>query len=53
VPQKEGSATFEVRTTANPETIIPAVRSIVSQLDNNLPLFDVKTQSAQIEGSLF
>ena len=53
VPQKEGSATFEVRTIANPETIIPAVRSIVSQLDNNLPLFDVKTQSAQIQGSLF
>jgi ABC-type antimicrobial peptide transport system permease subunit len=25
----------------------------VTQLDNNLPLFDVKTQSAQIEGSLF
>jgi predicted permease len=53
VPQKEGSATFEVRTIANPETIIPAVRSIVSQLDNNLPLFEVKTQSAQIQGSLF
>jgi predicted permease len=53
VPQKEGSATFEVRTAANPETNIPAVRSIVSQLDKNLPLFDVKTQSAQIEGSIF
>src|SRR5207253_9579838 len=53
VPQTEGSATFEVRTIANPETIIPSVRSIVTQLDNNLPLFDVKTQSAQIEGSLF
>jgi len=53
VPQKEGSATFEVRTIANPETIIPAVRSIVTQLDNNLPLFDVQTQSAQIQGSLF
>ena len=53
VPQKEGSATFEVRTATNPETIIPVVRSIVSQLDNNLPVFDVKTQSEQIEGSLF
>jgi predicted permease len=53
VPQKEGSATFEVRTATNPEAIIPAVRSIVSQLDNNLPVFDVKTQSEQIEGSLF
>ena len=53
VPQKEGSATFEVRTIANPEMIIPAVRSIVSQLDNNLPLFEIKTQFAQIQGSLF
>ena len=53
VPQKEGSGTFEVRTIADPEAIIPAVRSIVSQLDDNLPLFDVKTQSAQIQGSLF
>jgi ABC-type antimicrobial peptide transport system permease subunit len=25
----------------------------VSQLDKNLPVFDVKTQSAQIEGSIF
>ena len=53
VPQKEGSATFEVRTITNPEAIIASVRTIVSQLDNNLPLFDVKTQSAQIEGLLF
>ena len=53
VPQTEASATFEVRTIADPATIIPAVRSVVSQLDNNLPLFDVKSQSEQIEGSLF
>src|SRR5438874_701789 len=52
VPQKEGGTTFEVRTAANPETIIPAVRIVVSQLDNNLPIFDVKAQSAQIQASL-
>jgi predicted permease len=53
VPQPGGGATFQVRTAADPATIIPAVRSIVSQLDNNLPLFSIKTQSEQIEGSLF
>jgi predicted permease len=53
VPAGGGEAVFEVRTAADPRTIIPAVRSIVSQLDNNLPLFGIKTQSEQIEGSLF
>jgi predicted permease len=53
VPQPGGGATFQVRTAADPATIIPAVRSIVSKLDNNLPLFSIKTQSEQIEGSLF
>ncbi len=53
VPQKGGSSTFEVRTSVNPTTIIPASRTIVSQLDHNLPLSNVKTQSEQIERSLF
>ncbi len=53
VPQPGGGATFQVRTAADPATIIPAVRSIVGQLDNNLPLLSIKTQSEQIEGSLF
>jgi predicted permease len=53
VPQKGGDTTFEVRTAINPATIIPAVRSMVSQLDNNLPLSNLKTQSEQIAGSLF
>jgi predicted permease len=53
VPQPGGGATFQVRTAADPATIISAVRSIVSRLDNNLPLFSIKTQSEQIEGSLF
>jgi predicted permease len=53
VPQPGGGATFQVRAAADPATIIPEVRSIVSQLDNNLPLLSIKTQSEQIEGSLF
>jgi len=52
-PQKGSSATFEIRTVSDPATIIPVIRITVSQLDNNLPLFNVKTQSEQIERSLF
>src|SRR5207237_2971621 len=36
-----------------PRTVIPAVRIAVSQLDDNLPLFSMKTESEQIERSLF
>ena len=53
VPAKGTEVRFEVRTAVDPRTIIPAVRSIVSQLDNNLPLLSIKTQSEQIEGALF
>jgi predicted permease len=53
VPARGGEGTFEVRTAVDPRTIIPAVRNIVSQLDDNLPLLGVKTESEQIEGSLF
>jgi predicted permease len=53
VPQKGGHTTFEVRTAVDPRTIIPAVRAILSQLDNNLPLSNLTTQSEQIDRSLF
>jgi predicted permease len=53
VPAGGGEAVFEIRSAVDPKTIIPAVRSAVSQLDNNLPLFSMKTESEQIERSLF
>ena len=53
VPLKSGAANFELRTTATPETLIPAARSIVSQLDSHLPAPDFKTQTEQIDRSLF
>jgi ABC-type antimicrobial peptide transport system permease subunit len=53
VPQKKGSTTFEVRSASNPSGIIPAIRDIVAQLDSNLPVFSITTQSEQIERSLF
>jgi predicted permease len=44
---------FELRTVRNPQSLIPDVRNVVSRLDKNLPLFDIKTQSEQIDQILF
>jgi predicted permease len=53
VPLKEGEARFALRTAIDPEALIPAVRKTVSELDNNLPVFEVKTQTQRIERLLF
>jgi predicted permease len=53
VPLKDGDAHFALRTAINPEALLPAVRKVVSELDNNLPLFDVRTQTERIERLLF
>jgi len=52
-PQSGGGASFELRTTADPQAILPAVREVVAQANVNLPLFDVKTESEQIDRLLF
>ncbi|HVA16704.1 MAG TPA: ABC transporter permease [Candidatus Dormibacteraeota bacterium] len=52
-PQRGGGASFELRTAANPQAILPAIRSVVAQINNNLPLFNVTTESQQIDRLLF
>jgi predicted permease len=52
-PHSAGGASFELRTAADPQAILPAVREVVSQVNTNLPLFDVKTESEQIDRLLF
>ena len=52
-PQVDNSAHFELRTAANAAALLPLVREIVSRVDDNLPLFDVRTQTEQIEQTLF
>src|SRR6202521_1783759 len=52
-PQSAGGASFELRTAADPQAILPAIREIVAQVNTNLPLFDVKTESEQIDRLLF
>jgi predicted permease len=51
-PFTGGSAHFELRTASNPTALITAVRSAVAHADNNLPLFEVRTQTEQIEDLL-
>ncbi|HEX8763700.1 MAG TPA: ABC transporter permease, partial [Candidatus Acidoferrum sp.] len=48
-----GEAVFEIRTAFDPRIILPQVRSAVSELDSNLPLFSVRTETEQIDRSLF
>jgi predicted permease len=52
-PQSAGGASFELRTAADPQAILPAIREVVAQVSTNLPLFDVKTESQQIDRLLF
>jgi len=53
IPLKEGDAHFALKTAINPQALLPGVRKVVSDLDNNLPLFDVRTQTERIERLLF
>ena len=43
---------FEVRAAADPLSLIPSVRRVVRELDSNLPLSEVKTQTEQIAETL-
>jgi len=53
VPSSGGNTSFEVRTRTNPTAVAAAIRSVVSQMDSNLPLSDVHTQAELIDRLLF
>jgi predicted permease len=48
-----GYSTFELRTAGVPNALIPSVRNVVEQVDRNLPMDNVRSQSEQIRQSLF
>ena len=52
-PQAGGGASFEVRTAADPQALLPAIRKVVAQVNADLPLFNVITESEQIDRLLF
>ena len=53
VPLQEGGATFELRTATAPAAMIPAMRKTMRDLDENVPVMRVQTQSQTIDRLLF
>jgi predicted permease len=53
IPMKDSEAYFVLKTGTNPEALVPAVRRVVSNLDNNLPLWSIRTQTERINQLLF
>jgi len=53
MPQTGLGASFEVRTAGDPQALVPVIRATVAQIDPNLPLRDVTTESQQIDRLLF
>ena len=51
--QSKDAASFEVRTVGNPSALIPTVRRVVGDLDSNVPVSGVITQSRAIDQLLF
>ncbi len=46
------NAVFEVRTTGDPSATVAGVRSIVREIDSNLPVMNIKTQVEQADETL-
>src|SRR6267154_1817040 len=53
VPLEEGAAHFAIRTSTHAEALVPTVRQVVASFDENLPLFEVRTQTETIDRLLF
>lgn len=52
-PSSGGNISFEVRTRTNPTAMTASIRGIVNQMDSNLPVFNVHTQTELIDRLLF
>jgi predicted permease len=51
--QLAGNATFYVRTNQDPAALTVSVRNLVEGLDGNLPIYDVRTLTAQVDDIMF
>jgi predicted permease len=53
VPNSGGMVSFSLRTAADPASFVPLIRSLVRQMDSNLPVFRVRTVTQQIDEQVF
>jgi ABC-type antimicrobial peptide transport system permease subunit len=53
VPLHASGAYFELRTARNPAALAPEVQKVVRGLDDDLPVFDTRTQNEQVDQLLF
>lgn len=53
VPLTKGGATFVLKTALPPAKLMPVVRRLVNDVDNNLPVIQMRTQSDAIDRLLF
>jgi len=53
VPSSGRSAAFTLRTGINPASVVPQIRSVIGQIDANLPIFEIRTETEQIDRQLF
>ncbi|MGB0035252.1 MAG: ABC transporter permease [Candidatus Acidiferrales bacterium] len=52
VPKSGGSVSFALRTATNPASFVPQIRSVVGQMDADLPVSRIRTESQQIDNQL-
>jgi predicted permease len=53
VPLSGRSAAFTLRIAVNRASVLPQIRSVVEQMDKDLPIFEVRTETEQIDRLLF
>ncbi|HKW55993.1 MAG TPA: ABC transporter permease [Candidatus Acidoferrum sp.] len=53
IPNSGGLVSFEIRTEAAPTKLVPQIRAVVNQLDRNLPVFQIRTETEQIQHQIF
>ncbi len=51
--KQAGNATFYVRTNQDPAALTVSVRNLLEGLDGNLPIYDVRTLTAQVDDIMF
>jgi len=53
LPMQPGGGFFEVRTALDPKALLPSIRAAVRSVDSNLPIFQLMTQTEQIDRGIF